>query len=221
MWLYLSWKNAICINFWTGAVVRYYGNWKWCFYIFCRKPIQFGHLVGNNIYFQRYWLLFQLEGNQKVISTVSLFIKQPSYNLKNIIWQSSKFLIQSLIYTTKTDVEWINTITKRRVFWLLVCKNVNVSASSAYRCRYVLGDKDSSDDLLHAGSHFFPFEFALPLKLPSSFTVLAHPCPDLPNKPICSRTSQTDNRQTRMQKECQLTSLSPCKLKCNQKQVLQ
>ena len=31
------------------------------------------------------------------------------------------------------------------------------------------GDKDCNDDLLHAGSHYFPFEFTLPTKLPSSF----------------------------------------------------
>ena len=52
VWLYLSWKNAICTKFWTGAVVRYYGYWKWCCsYIFCHKPIKFGHLVGNKLYF--------------------------------------------------------------------------------------------------------------------------------------------------------------------------
>jgi len=48
----LSWKNAICTKFWTGAVVRYYGNWKWrCSYIICHKPIKFGHFVGNKLYF--------------------------------------------------------------------------------------------------------------------------------------------------------------------------
>ena len=31
------------------------------------------------------------------------------------------------------------------------------------------GDKDNDDDLLHSGSHYFPFEFTLPPKLPSSF----------------------------------------------------
>ena len=31
------------------------------------------------------------------------------------------------------------------------------------------GDKDNNDDLLHSGSHYFPFEFTLPPKLPSSF----------------------------------------------------
>ena len=30
-------------------------------------------------------------------------------------------------------------------------------------------DKDNNDDLLHSGSHYFPFEFTLPPKLPSSF----------------------------------------------------
>ena len=35
---------------------------------------------------------------------------------------------------------------------------------------YILaGDKDNNDDLLHSGSHYFPFEFTLPPKLPSSF----------------------------------------------------
>ena len=44
VWLDLSWKNAICTKFWTGAVVRYYGNWKWCCsYFVCHKPITFGH----------------------------------------------------------------------------------------------------------------------------------------------------------------------------------
>lgn len=33
----------------------------------------------------------------------------------------------------------------------------------------ISGDKDSNDDLLHSGSHYFPFEFTLPPKLPSSF----------------------------------------------------
>ena len=31
------------------------------------------------------------------------------------------------------------------------------------------GDKDNNDDFLHSGSHYFPFEFTLPPKLPSSF----------------------------------------------------
>jgi len=52
VWLYLSWKYVICIKFWTVAVVRYYGNWQWyCFCIVCHKPIKYGHLVGNNLYF--------------------------------------------------------------------------------------------------------------------------------------------------------------------------
>ena len=52
VWLYLSRKNAICTQFWTGTVVRYYGNWKWCCpYIVCHKPIKFGHFVGNKFYF--------------------------------------------------------------------------------------------------------------------------------------------------------------------------
>lgn len=35
---------------------------------------------------------------------------------------------------------------------------------------YFLGEKDFSDGaMLHPGSHYFPFEFTLPQKLPSSF----------------------------------------------------
>ena len=32
-----------------------------------------------------------------------------------------------------------------------------------------------------------------------------HLYPELPNKPVCSQTSQTENGQTRMQMECQFT----------------
>jgi len=63
VWLYFSWKNAICTKFWTGAVVRYYGNWKWCCsYIDCHKPINVGHLVGNKLYFTIIMTLFPIEG---------------------------------------------------------------------------------------------------------------------------------------------------------------
>ena len=34
---------------------------------------------------------------------------------------------------------------------------------------FFTGDKDNNDDLPHSGSHYFPFEFTLPPKLPSSF----------------------------------------------------
>ena len=35
--------------------------------------------------------------------------------------------------------------------------------------RYIFaGDKDNNDDLLHSGSHYFPFESTLPPKLTSS-----------------------------------------------------
>jgi len=66
VWLYLSWKNAICTTFWTGAVVRYYGNWKWCCsYIVFHKPIIFGHLVGNKLYFTIILTLIPIEGKSK------------------------------------------------------------------------------------------------------------------------------------------------------------
>jgi len=63
--LYLSWKNAICTKFWTGAVVRYYGNWKWCFYIVCHKPIKFEHLVGNILYLTIIMTFIPFEGKSK------------------------------------------------------------------------------------------------------------------------------------------------------------
>ena len=63
VWLYLSWKNTICTKFWTGAVVRYYGNWKWCCsYIVCHKPITRGHLVGNKLYFTIIMTFIPIEG---------------------------------------------------------------------------------------------------------------------------------------------------------------
>ena len=67
VWLYLSWKNATCTTFWTGAVVRlYYGNWKWCCsYIVCHKPIKFGHLVGNKLYFTLIMTFIPIEGKSK------------------------------------------------------------------------------------------------------------------------------------------------------------
>jgi len=48
----LSWKKCHLHIFWTGAVVCYYGNWKWCCsYIVYHKPLKFGHYVGNTLYF--------------------------------------------------------------------------------------------------------------------------------------------------------------------------
>ena len=65
-WLYLSWKNPICTKLWTGAVVRYYGDWKWCCsYIFCYKPIQFGHVVGNKLYFTKILTFIPIKGKSK------------------------------------------------------------------------------------------------------------------------------------------------------------
>ena len=66
VWLYLSWKNVICAQFWTGAVVRYYGNWKWCcFYIVCYKPIKVGHLVGNKLYYTIILTFIPIGGKSK------------------------------------------------------------------------------------------------------------------------------------------------------------
>jgi len=66
VWLYLSWQNAICTKFWTGAVMRYYGNWKWCCsYIVCHKPTKFGHLVGNQLYFTITLTFIPIEGKSK------------------------------------------------------------------------------------------------------------------------------------------------------------
>jgi len=64
--LYLSWKNASCTKFWTGAVARYYSNWKrCCSYIVCHNPIKFGHLVGNKLYFTIIMTLISIEGKSK------------------------------------------------------------------------------------------------------------------------------------------------------------
>jgi len=66
VWIYLSWKNANCTKFWTGAVMRYYGNWKWCCsYIVCHKPIKFRHLVGNKLYFTIKMTFIPIEGKSK------------------------------------------------------------------------------------------------------------------------------------------------------------
>jgi len=66
VWLYLSWQNAICTKFWTGAVVRYYGYWKWyCSYIVCHKPIKCGHLVGNKLYFTKVLTFIPIDGKSK------------------------------------------------------------------------------------------------------------------------------------------------------------
>ena len=63
MWLYLSRQNAIRTKFWTGAVVRYYGNWKWCCsYIVCHKPVK---LVGNKLYFTIKLTFIPIEGKSK------------------------------------------------------------------------------------------------------------------------------------------------------------
>jgi len=77
-WLYLSWQNAICTKFWMGAVVRYYGNWKWyCFYIVSHKPVTFGHLVGNKLYFTKILNFIPIEGKSKGYkhSLIYLFIE--------------------------------------------------------------------------------------------------------------------------------------------------
>jgi len=66
VWLYLSCKNAICTKFWTGAVVRYYGNWKWrCSCIVCHKPIKFGHEIGNKLYLTIILTFIPNEGKSK------------------------------------------------------------------------------------------------------------------------------------------------------------
>ena len=49
----------------NGAVVRYYGNWKWCSYIACHKPIKCGHLVGNTLYFTIILTYISIEGKSK------------------------------------------------------------------------------------------------------------------------------------------------------------
>jgi len=59
-------KNAICTKFRTGAVVRYYGDWKWCCsYTVCHKPIKFGYLVGNKLYLTIIMTFIPIEGKSK------------------------------------------------------------------------------------------------------------------------------------------------------------
>jgi len=66
VWLFLSWNNAICTTFWTGAVVRYYGNWKWCCsYSVCHKPLKFKHLVKNKLYLTIIMNVIPFEGKSK------------------------------------------------------------------------------------------------------------------------------------------------------------
>jgi len=130
VWLYLSWKNAICTTFWTGAVVRYYGNWKWCCsYSVCHKPLKFGHLVGNKKFLTKIMklMLLHLKANLKVISTVSLFIEQPSYILDciNNIWlQAHKYLtINTILYETMLIVLLVSP--QGILFWCCInsCHN--------------------------------------------------------------------------------------------------
>ena len=47
-------------------------------YIVCYKPIQFGHLLGIKLYFTKMFTFIPIGGKSKIISTVSLFIEQPS-----------------------------------------------------------------------------------------------------------------------------------------------
>jgi len=50
----------------NGAVVRYYGNWKWCCsYIVGHKPKIFWHLVGNKLYFTIKLTFIPIEGKSK------------------------------------------------------------------------------------------------------------------------------------------------------------
>ncbi|WAR09057.1 ARRD2-like protein, partial [Mya arenaria] len=65
----------------------------------------------------------------------------------------------------------LEAIGEAKVEWM-TSSDIQASDEEVFNYTTVLpikGDKDCSDDLLHAGSHYFPFEFTLPAKLPSSF----------------------------------------------------
>jgi len=66
VWLHLLCQNVICNTFWTVALVRYYGNLKWCrSYIVGHKPIKRKHLMGNKLYFTTILTDIQIEGKWK------------------------------------------------------------------------------------------------------------------------------------------------------------
>ena len=80
-------KKLHCTKFWTGAVVRYYGNFKrCCSYIVCHKPIKFENLVGNKLYFTIIMTFIPIEGKSKsykhslIIYWTALLIMIPFIN---------------------------------------------------------------------------------------------------------------------------------------------
>lgn len=65
----------------------------------------------------------------------------------------------------------LEAIGEAKVEWM-TSSDIQASDEEVFNYTTVLpikGDKDNDDDLLHSGSHYFPFEFTLPPKLPSSF----------------------------------------------------
>jgi len=98
---YLSWKNAICTNFWTGAVVRYYGNWKWCCsYSVCHKSIKFGHLVGNKLYFTIVMTFIPIEGKSKSYkhSLIIYWTALVGFKMKHLIILSETSRLSAFIF---------------------------------------------------------------------------------------------------------------------------
>jgi len=73
--------------------VRNYGFWKWCCsYIVCHKPIIFGHLVGDKLYFTIIMTLIPIKGKSK-----SYKHKAQSHYLLNSSRRRLKRIIPSII----------------------------------------------------------------------------------------------------------------------------
>ena len=113
-------KNAICTQFWTEAVVRYYGNWKWCCsYLVCHTPIKFGHLVGNKLYFTIILTFIPIEGKSK------------RYKHSLIIyWTALVLYVVCIFYSLSVLVHFQNRWTTT-FFWhrsmYIICVFVNLS----------------------------------------------------------------------------------------------
>ncbi|XP_052811831.1 arrestin domain-containing protein 4-like isoform X2 [Mya arenaria] len=91
-----------------------------------------------------------------------------TYHVSDTVYGYGWVILKEPIFVQSVCLEAIG---EAKVEWM-TSSDIQASDEEVFNYTTVLpikGDKDCSDDLLHAGSHYFPFEFTLPAKLPSSF----------------------------------------------------
>ncbi|KAL4233432.1 Arrestin domain-containing protein 1 [Mactra antiquata] len=91
-----------------------------------------------------------------------------TYHVSDTVYGYGWIVLKEPIFVQSVCLEAIG---EAKVEWM-TSSDIQASDEEVFNYTTVLpikGDKDSNDDLLHSGSHYFPFEFSLPPKLPSSF----------------------------------------------------